>query len=290
MPIDQFIKSQVLFNNSGKIKIKKPPVWLFPFSAERIYRRELLEFQKIYEQQVDLIILPQIDFLVRRAAVNRPDSNNIRLDQEEDSSYTSQVTALVAGLALSYKLLVTDRTIDKTALNQAFRVSGFNQQQFTKVLETSLSVNPVGDEPFLQDQIKAFTKQNVSLITNIGDEQTRRIEEGLLRDLSAGLGSAEIRQNLIKVENFSRNRAKLIARDQTAKFNSELSGLRMLNIGIEEYRWLTAGDERVRPTHRAQNGKIFRNDTPPSGTGHPGHDVNCRCTRQAVITDELFTD
>ncbi len=228
--------------------------------------------------------MPQIDFLVRTATANRPDSSNIRLD------FVDQVAALIASLTFSYKALVTDTKINRTATDQAFRVSNFNQQQFNKVLQRSLSVNPIGDEPYLQNQINSFVKQNVSLITNIGDEQTRRIEASLLRDLSNGLGSAEIRRNLVKIENFSRNRAKLIARDQTAKFNSELSGLRMQNVGIDEYEWLTAGDERMRPRHQAQNGKIFRNDTPPAGTGHPGHEVNCRCTRQPVINDELFTD
>ena len=102
------------------------------------------------------------------------------------------------------------------------------------------------------------------------------------------MGSAEIEEGIRKIGKFGKNRARLIARDQTAKFNDSLSQLRMLNAGIEEYEWLTARDDRVRRTHKANDGKTFRNDTPPPITGHPGHDVNCRCIRQPVITDELF--
>jgi SPP1 gp7 family putative phage head morphogenesis protein len=42
------------------------------------------------------------------------------------------------------------------------------------------------------------------------------------------------------------------------------------------YIWRTLQDEKVRPEHAANNGKIFAWDTPPE-TGHPGEDFGCRC-------------
>lgn len=42
------------------------------------------------------------------------------------------------------------------------------------------------------------------------------------------------------------------------------------------YVWMTAGDEKVRPSHAANDGKIFRWSDPPA-TGHPGEDIHCRC-------------
>ncbi len=42
------------------------------------------------------------------------------------------------------------------------------------------------------------------------------------------------------------------------------------------YIWRTSGDEKVRPSHAANNGKIFAWKNPPA-TGHPGQDYNCRC-------------
>ena len=43
-----------------------------------------------------------------------------------------------------------------------------------------------------------------------------------------------------------------------------------------QYVWETRGDSKVRLSHRRNEGKIFRWDTPPP-TGHPGQDYNCRC-------------
>lgn len=42
------------------------------------------------------------------------------------------------------------------------------------------------------------------------------------------------------------------------------------------YVWRTKLDDKVRPSHAANHGKIFSWDNPPD-TGHPGEDYGCRC-------------
>lgn len=42
------------------------------------------------------------------------------------------------------------------------------------------------------------------------------------------------------------------------------------------YIWHTQGDGKVRPSHAANNGKIFAWANPPV-TRHPGEEINCRC-------------
>jgi hypothetical protein len=45
------------------------------------------------------------------------------------------------------------------------------------------------------------------------------------------------------------------------------------------YIWRTAGDDKVRPSHAANEGERFAWDNPPD-TGHPGEDINCRCVAE----------
>lgn len=45
------------------------------------------------------------------------------------------------------------------------------------------------------------------------------------------------------------------------------------------YIWRTRNDEKVRPSHAANNGQIFAWNDPPQ-TGHPGEDFGCRCTAE----------
>lgn len=45
------------------------------------------------------------------------------------------------------------------------------------------------------------------------------------------------------------------------------------------YIWRTAGDNKVRASHAANNGKVFAREIPPD-TGNPGEAINCRCTAE----------
>lgn len=45
------------------------------------------------------------------------------------------------------------------------------------------------------------------------------------------------------------------------------------------YIWRTRGDNKVRASHAANNGKVFAWDSVPP-TGHPGEDYGCRCTAE----------
>ena len=55
---------------------------------------------------------------------------------------------------------------------------------------------------------------------------------------------------------------------------------------VEKVQWLTAGDDRVRPTHRAANGEIVELGKKFSlGVIHPPHGVLCRCTMVAKFDD-----
>lgn len=78
-------------------------------------------------------------------------------------------------------------------------------------------------------------------------------------------------------------RARLIARDQMAKLNSDMNEYRQQQIGVEQYQWRTILDGRERPHHHERNGKVFSWSTPPKG-GHPGREINCRCRALAIIT------
>src|SRR5690606_28370742 len=67
-----------------------------------------------------------------------------------------------------------------------------------------------------------------------------------------------------------------------------LSEHRQRNLGVKRYTWRTNVDGRERPHHRERNGKAFSWDEPPSG-GHPGSEVHCRCTAEAILDlDDLF--
>lgn len=51
------------------------------------------------------------------------------------------------------------------------------------------------------------------------------------------------------------------------------------------YVWRTREDDKVRPSHAANNGKVFSWSDPPP-TGHPGEAPGCRCSAVVYVTGE----
>lgn len=135
----------------------------------------------------------------------------------------------------------------------------------------------------IADPLSIRTAENARLIRSLAEDVASRVERAVLQNYRDGGTAKQLAKTLTGEFGFPQRRAKLIARDQTAKLASDLNEIRQRNAGIEKYDWSTSKDEPVRPTHRANEGKTFRWDTPPPVTGHPGHDVLCRCVALAVI-------
>ncbi len=137
----------------------------------------------------------------------------------------------------------------------------------------------------VQPQIEAATLTNVQLIKSIPVQAMERMKTSVLTDVSQGKRYEDLAADIQEQLDITENRAKLIARDQMAKVNAAITEAKQEALGIEKYQWSTSGDERVRESHAANEGQIFRWDTPPP-TGHPGEDVLCRCVAIPVIDTE----
>lgn len=283
MAKNPLLKQQVLMANRGKIKIKKPKKWLYPMAAERSYQKQLVAINKIFYDKVKENIIPQLPSLVAQAKSLRPDSVDSRLD----ASWVDQLQQLTNSTYIDYQSTVTPNKISNITSEQADKISLMNKEQFVKTIQSSLSVNPIMQEPYLETQLKIFQNQNTDLITKLGSDQKERVQQTLYSNLSQGNGIEKIQEELSKAEGIGENRARLIARDQTNKFNGQLTQLRQQELGITSYVWTTAQDERVRPTHKVLDGEVFTWEKGPK-IGHPGSEINCRCIAQPVITDAMF--
>lgn len=126
------------------------------------------------------------------------------------------------------------------------------------------------------DALRAATKDNIDLIKSIPERYFEKLGDAVGKNMERGMRFEDLAKEIERIGDVTESRAKLIARDQTSKMNGAFNQARQTSLGIDKYQWQTSGDERVRPEHDANDGEIFRWDSPPA-TGHPGHDVNCRC-------------
>jgi SPP1 gp7 family putative phage head morphogenesis protein len=138
----------------------------------------------------------------------------------------------------------------------------------------------------LVEYVQMAVARNTSLIKNFGDDLLKRIEQTVYDNSIAGNTVATLRAKLKEQFGISDRRAKLIAQDQTAKFNSDLNKVRQTQAGVTSYQWMTSHDERVRERHRRLDGKEYKWGEPTGAEDGlpPGQPIRCRCVARGVVT------
>jgi len=192
----------------------------------------------------------------------------------------------IAIRALRSQWTQVEKVAEEIAAEMAKQNSEFNRKKFVKQINKAVGVDitSILADSNVDSALRASVTENVALIKTMPAKQFDRIERVVLQGVTSGNDFFSIKKDIKAIGGVSKRRAKLIARDQVSKLNGNLNRIRQDDIGITHYFWRTSEDERVRPDHAANNGKRFAWDSPPAITGHPGEDIQCRCTADPDLT------
>jgi SPP1 gp7 family putative phage head morphogenesis protein len=174
--------------------------------------------------------------------------------------------------------------IGDTATNLSTRWADENQEfhrgKFIEYLSgvSGVDISEVLTDAALKENLQQAVSSNVNLIKTIPEVDLKRVEKAMLEGIYKGDNLRSLKKELQEISEMSFRRARTIARDQTSKLNGSLNNIRQVDVGIKGYFWRTTGNKtRVRESHWKKRGKRFLWSSPPSDTGHPGEDINCRC-------------
>ena len=167
-----------------------------------------------------------------------------------------------------------------------------------KRTKAQFGVDIYSTDPQMTQVIKSAIYDNTKLISTIPAQYLSQVESIVMTNVRAGNRSSSIIKALQQQFGVTQRRAKMIARDQTAKVNGDLNKKRQHVAGFEYFQWVTSNDERVRDRHEdiaekmTEYGKgVYRWDNPPlSDKGIPiipGQDYQCRCTARPVNQREV---
>lgn len=267
LPIPNLIKQQTQ-KKMRKEKKKTAPPLSNPKSPEVKYRRQLNQLVSLLTSAFNTEIAPLLKQLESQYVAD---------------GYATTLEDAFNNMRRAFNNIGTQAKIVSNAFVED--TNNANKDRFYKAMNKAIGINiqTIVQDEGLSDILTATTRSNVGLITSIPDEYFKQIETIVFDGVTRGNKASSMLKQIQKVGRTTQKRAKLIARDQTSKLNAALTQQRQINLGVDEYIWRTADDGRVRDSHRAHNGKTFRWDKPPTDTGHPGQDIQCRCVAQAII-------
>jgi SPP1 gp7 family putative phage head morphogenesis protein len=220
---------------------------------------------------VDEQLVPKLPELVAAAA----------LVHDAPSDYPMLVGGLVDGITEEFLEEFPTERLTRLAAQFADRTSRQQREELNKQLHACLGID-LWAEPQLGAKLETWAAANAELVTSVSEKYFVEIKNATLQGLRSGQRAEDVAELLQERFDVCETRAVLIARDQVSKLHGELNRARQTEVGLEEYVWRTVGDERVRDSHDAREGRTFRWDAPPVD-GHPGEPINCRCTAEPKL-------
>ena len=146
---------------------------------------------------------------------------------------------------------------------------------------------------FSLDKRLIFTQEIADLMSEYIEQSKHRLDwyaydlkqeflQGLQDYVTGKSDTFSIKEVINKLGRLGNVKARFFARDQMARFNKALTLTTYKAAGVRTVRWMTCNDSRVRPSHKALNGKVFPIDAIPEEK----NDWNCRCGLIPVEYDD----
>jgi SPP1 gp7 family putative phage head morphogenesis protein len=244
----------------------------YPYGPEQQYEVELHQVVELALRGIREDVLPSLPGLLKAGDRALPRADALSTD----------LKAMIASLRSTFGVSAKDaRTAARGMLEQ---VSDQHAESFAQAYERALpAINPLaGNEDWLPEAMRLATEQNVALIKSIPDDFFTDVERIVSQAVQSGRSAPAVADELMARFGVTERRATVIARDQTSKWMGALNQHRQVDAGVEQYDWQTSGDERVRATHRARDGKRYRWNGDET---KPGEEVLCRCQPIPVLPE-----
>tara|TARA_R110000868_G_scaffold312282_3_gene573198 strand:- start:8973 stop:10034 length:1062 start_codon:yes stop_codon:yes gene_type:complete len=235
----------------------------------------------------------------QKSDADEPDPDEMQPGQRaayQNKQHTpAQKRQLTLPFAIETAIAAMDRRMGEYALTipiaeivtkQGVRIEA-NAAAVNVRMLNSIGLQAIEPQSAIATARNAWVKENAALIRSQPAEVAQRIGAKVQEMVERGSRWETIAKELEAEHGIATNRAKLIARDQTSKYNGALNQAYQQEAGITHYQWRGAMDARERPTHVALQGLVFAWTDPPP-VGHPGEDYACRCVGSPVVSATLI--
>ena len=231
--------------------------------------RPLVKHSKAYDRAIN-------------SAYLRPLFNHLREGLAEASALGQVYRAMDAAIEATAVKGVPIALIRK----HLARIDAYHKMRVIQSFRAALGVDVsiLLADPAIRAFMTVRIEENVALIKTIPPRMHASLRKRITKEFTDRPFDRQAVMRLFRDEyDSSGYNLRRLTRDQASKLSGQLTEQRQRQLGVQGYRWKTAGDKAVRPTHKANNELLFRWADPPVLTGHPGHDVQCRCLALPIL-------
>ena len=240
----------------------------------------------------------QMQRLTREIAldVNREVMPSVRelVPQYTQDGWAGDMAAIMKRLVVKWTSPLMIARYTEMAAQFVSTANQNNQRKFKRQAK-SIGVDVFGSSPAIDDYLEAAAFDSANLIKSIPEKYLQQVESIVMGNMRAGGRPSVIQKALMNQLGVEKRRAKMIARDQTAKINGDLTKKRQVDAGFKYFRWQTVKDSRVGDDHEhAQNrmtkygkGIYTLKDGAPEGWPGNADRPQCRCVAIPVRTSEV---
>ena len=288
----EIVKRAVKAKFHGHDTLQGKAVPAYPVTAERELRRITGGYMKLLNQ----VLRENLPTMM--AAYKRERHGDSRFDDSRDLD--NEIRQTIQKMAAELERLIDQYGLDEQVRKVSKTAQNTSLREWKRMVRNTLGIDLTTDYfkgDFYGDAIEKWISQNILLIKSLPTETLGNMRQILLDSYMKGKPIRQIQKDIQEEYNVSKRRAALLARDQIASLNAQITKLQHQDAGVKKYRWSSSKDSRVRECHAELDGKVFSWDDPPEMwydtkskgrvyTGrfcHPGEDICCRCVAIPVF-------
>lgn len=227
----ELLRSELKERNNGKkiIRCKYRPK--YPDSAEREYVRLINAYMTI-EKEVLMKYIPEIKQILN-------DGTQLHTDSKKDNEKKRRTARFSALDNTIVRLTILFKTIQRE-LDSAFGLYDLKRQinrianldhkltvrEWKKAVSKTLGIDLLDDYysgEYYAQMLEKWVSDNVDLIKTVPNQSLERMKELVYESYMKGSTTTNIVREIQRQYGMSKRHAKLIARDQTAKLNADIT-------------------------------------------------------------------
>lgn len=268
---------------------KKPTRAPMPFSVEPIERK----LARVIEYRLRQVKAEFKAFLRTRDQEIREAFKAATPAALRKDDTLSEVERLIEQFKIYFSRELSDQDILNIAERSGAEVEDLVSKSVDRQWKRVLGINPLQNNKEALDYIRERMKITASLIKSVPERRIPLMHNYLLDAYQRGLSLGDIEEKIDAEFAGMTTNSERLARTEIGKIYSSTTEFRQKELGVEKFKWVTAGDDRVRESHlEAERNDvgfgpgIYRWDEPPIVDGveaTPGDPINCRCIALPVL-------